>query len=71
VKTSTAGLREVPELEIRSAHHQRENVDGGPPGGAGAAGPGVPTINVKMSTAAPQEVPKQHENVDGEPLGGA
>jgi hypothetical protein len=33
-------------------------VDGGPPGGAGAGDPGAPTINVKMSTAGPQEVPE-------------
>jgi hypothetical protein len=41
-----------------SAHHQRENVDDVPLGGAGAEGPGAPTINVKTSTAGPQEVPK-------------
>jgi hypothetical protein len=28
-------------------------VDDGPPGGAGAEGPGAPTTNVKMLTAAP------------------
>jgi hypothetical protein len=81
VKTSTAGPREVPELEIQehppsmrkhrrrapgrcwswrsgSAHHQRENVDGGLLGGAGAEGPGVPAINVKMSMTGPREVPE-------------
>jgi hypothetical protein len=41
-----------------SAHHQRENVDNGPPGGAGDEGPGAPTINMKMSTTGPQEVPE-------------
>jgi hypothetical protein len=39
----------------RRAHHQCENVDDGPPGGAGAEGPGAPTINLKMSTAVPRE----------------
>jgi hypothetical protein len=42
----------------RRAHHQRENVDGGPPGGAGVEGLGAPTIDVKTSTAGLQEVPK-------------
>jgi hypothetical protein len=42
----------------RRVHHQRENVDGGPPGGAGAEGPRAPTINVKMSTTGPREVPE-------------
>jgi hypothetical protein len=42
----------------RRAHHQRENVDGGSPGGAGAEGLGAPTINVKTSTTGPQEVPE-------------
>jgi hypothetical protein len=42
----------------RRAHHQCENVDGGPPGGAGAEGLGAPTIDVKTSTAGPREVPK-------------
>jgi hypothetical protein len=41
-----------------SAHHQCEDVDGGPPGGAEAEGPGAPTINMETSTAGPQEVPK-------------
>jgi hypothetical protein len=36
-----------------SAHHQCENVDGGPPGGAGAEGPRASTTNVKTSTAGP------------------
>jgi hypothetical protein len=40
----------------RRAHHQYENVDGGPSGGAGAEGPGVPTTNVKTSTTDPREV---------------
>jgi hypothetical protein len=35
-----------------------EDVDAGPPGGAGAEGPGSPTINVKTSTTGPQEVPE-------------
>jgi hypothetical protein len=56
VKTSMAGPREVPELKDRAAHHQRENIDGGPPGGAGADGPGAPTTNVKTSTAGSREV---------------
>jgi hypothetical protein len=42
----------------RRAHHQREDVDGGPPGGAGAEGPRAPTINVKTSTTGPREVPE-------------
>jgi hypothetical protein len=42
----------------RRAHHQRENVDGGPPGGAEAEGSGAPTINMKTSTTDPREVPK-------------
>jgi hypothetical protein len=41
-----------------SAHHPRENVNDLPPGGATAGGPGVPTINMKTSTAGPQEVPE-------------
>jgi hypothetical protein len=40
------------------AHHQCENVDDRPPGGARAEGPGAPTINVKTATAGPQEVPE-------------
>jgi hypothetical protein len=56
VKTSTAGPRVVPELKIQSAHHQHENVDGGPLGGAGAEVPGAPTISVKTSMVGPREV---------------
>jgi hypothetical protein len=41
-----------------SAHHQRENVNGGPPGGAGAEGPGASTINVKTLTTGPWKVPE-------------
>jgi hypothetical protein len=37
----------------RIAHHQREDVDGGPPGGVGAEDPGASTINVNMG---PREV---------------
>jgi hypothetical protein len=56
-------------------HHQRENVDGGAPGGAGVEGPEAPTTNVKTSTASPWEVPElkdrerphQRENVDDGP----
>jgi hypothetical protein len=48
----------VLELKVWSTHHQRENVDDGSLGGAGAEGPGAPTINVKMSTAASREVPE-------------
>jgi hypothetical protein len=40
----------------RRAHHQCENVDGRPSGGARAEGPGVPTINVKTSTVGLREV---------------
>jgi hypothetical protein len=36
-----------------STHHQRENVDGEPPGGVGAEGLGTPTINKKTLTAGP------------------
>jgi hypothetical protein len=42
----------------RSAHHQRENIDGRPLGGAGAEGPEAPITNVKTSTAGPREVPE-------------
>jgi hypothetical protein len=42
----------------RRAHHQYENVNDGPPGGAGAEGPGAPTINVNTSTVGPLEVPE-------------
>jgi hypothetical protein len=45
-------------LSCSSIHHQRENIDGRPPGGAEAKGPGAPTVNVKTSTARPREVPK-------------
>jgi hypothetical protein len=59
----------------RRAYHQRENVDGGPPGGAGVEGPGAPTTNVKTSMAGPREVSgsthHQRENVDGGPPRGA
>jgi hypothetical protein len=41
----------------RRVHHQRENVDGGPPGGTGAEG-GSPTINVKTSMTGSREVPE-------------
>jgi hypothetical protein len=58
VKTSTAGPREVLELKVQECHHQRENVNTGPPGGAGVEGPGAPTTNVKTSTAGPREVPE-------------
>jgi hypothetical protein len=37
-----AGLREVPELKVREHPPLTlRNVDGGPPGGAGAGGPGA------------------------------
>jgi hypothetical protein len=42
----------------RYAHHQRENVDDGPPIGARSEGPGTPTINVKTSMTDPREVPE-------------
>jgi hypothetical protein len=42
----------------KSAHHQRENVDGGPPGGARAEGPAALITNVKTSTVGPREVLK-------------
>jgi hypothetical protein len=58
VKTSTVGPREVPELKVQVCHHQRENVNGGPLGGARAGDPGAPTINMKTSTAGLREVPK-------------
>jgi hypothetical protein len=35
-----------------------ENVDGGPPRGAGAGDPAASTINVKTSTAGPRDVPE-------------
>jgi hypothetical protein len=41
-----------------STHHQRENIDGGPPGGARAEGPGAPTINMKTMMAGPWAVPE-------------
>jgi hypothetical protein len=40
------------------AHHKRENVDDGLPGGAGAEGPGAPTTNVKTSMVDLREVPE-------------
>jgi hypothetical protein len=42
----------------RRAHHQRENIDDGLPGGARAKGRGALTINVKASTPGPREVPE-------------
>jgi hypothetical protein len=51
------GPWEEPELMVRERLHQRENIDGGPPGGAGVARPEAPTTNVKTSTAGPREVP--------------
>jgi hypothetical protein len=42
----------------RRAHHQRENIDDGPPGGVGVEGLGVPTINMKTLTMGPREVPE-------------
>jgi hypothetical protein len=42
------GPREVPELKVRERPPSTlRNVDGGPPGGAGAGGPRAPTINAK------------------------
>jgi hypothetical protein len=58
VKTSTAGPQEVSKLRSGSAHHQRENVDGGLPESARAGDLRAPTINVKTSTVGPREVPK-------------
>jgi hypothetical protein len=58
MKTSTLCPQEVPELNVRKRHHQCENVDVGPPGGAGDGGPGAPTINVKTSTMGTREVPE-------------
>jgi hypothetical protein len=52
------GPREVPELKVQERHHERQNVDGGPPGSVRAEGPGVPTINVKMLTAGHRELPE-------------
>jgi hypothetical protein len=43
---------------FESVHHQRENIDGGPLGGARAGDPGAPTINMKKSMTGPREVPK-------------
>jgi hypothetical protein len=43
-----AGPREVPELEVQERSPSTlRNIDGGPPEGAGAEGPGAPTINAK------------------------
>jgi hypothetical protein len=39
-------------------NHQRENIDGRPPGGAGAEGLGALTMNVKKSMTDPHEVPE-------------
>jgi hypothetical protein len=58
VKMSTVGPQDVLELKVREHPYQRENVDGGPPGGAGARGPGAPTTNVKTLTAGPRVVPE-------------
>jgi hypothetical protein len=42
------GPREVPEPEVRERPPSTlRNVDGGPPGGAGAEGPGASIINAK------------------------
>jgi hypothetical protein len=39
---------EVPELKVRERPPSTlRNIDGGPPGGAGARDPGAPTINAK------------------------
>jgi hypothetical protein len=58
VKTSTTGPGRCRSGRSGSAHHQRENIDGGPPRGAGAEGLGASTINVKTSTTGPREVPE-------------
>jgi hypothetical protein len=57
------GSREVSELQVQerppsTLRNTLTTVDGGPPGGAGAGGPGAPTINAK-------------KRIDGEPPGGA
>jgi hypothetical protein len=45
---STVSPHEVPELEVgERPPSMLRNVDGGPPGGAGARGQGAPTINAK------------------------
>jgi hypothetical protein len=47
----------VLELEVQEHPPSTlRNVDGGPPGGAGAEGPRAPTTNVKTLMAGPQEV---------------
>jgi hypothetical protein len=74
-----AGPQEVPKLKVCERHHQRENVNGGPPGGARAGDPGAHTNNVKMPMAGPREVSElqvwdvhhQRENIDDWPPGGA
>jgi hypothetical protein len=53
MKKSMAGPQEVLEVKVCECHHQRENVDDGPPGGVGAEGPGAPTINVKSRRRPP------------------
>jgi hypothetical protein len=58
VKTSTTDPGRCQSWRSGSAHHQRENVDDGPLGGARAGDLGAPTINVKTSTAGPREVPE-------------
>jgi hypothetical protein len=56
VKTSAEGPREVTELKVRVRPHQRENINGGPLGGARVGGPRASTTNVKTSMAGPREV---------------
>jgi hypothetical protein len=56
-RQSTTGPREVLELEVQEGPPSTlRNIDDGPMGGAGAEGPGVPTINVNTSTRGPREV---------------
>jgi hypothetical protein len=52
------GPQEVSELKVREypASTWKRNVDGGPPGGVRAEGPGASTINVKTSMAGSQKV---------------
>jgi hypothetical protein len=52
-----------------------EDVDGGPPGGAGAGDPRAPTTNAKKRRWRPAEIrersPSTLRNIDGGPPGGA
>jgi hypothetical protein len=75
-----AGPREVSEAKVRERPPSTlRNIDGGPPGGAGARDLGVPTINAKkvngrppwrVLAAGPAAATTQARDVDGGAPGG-